>query len=480
MESSDFLCTAHPLETALPPSGEPNVCCLSEVHGSGSYISSQYRSVFPGVEPYHNFGFILSSRTALCLPDPVDSSQILPCKAASTVMVHRMTTDLEPTIVRATLIRTFPTEMLASIFYFYFLEEELSGRGSCIDLHDARVTFRLVCKRWDRIIQSTPQLWTFVVVDYDLCLEEPPSPPVSYYQDWLQRSKALPITLRICTVDDDCAYCEEENQHFGEILEILWTSVSRWERLILIDLPSLDSRDTIEYFTQALADIPHLQSLTWMDFCGFMTVSMIKYMPCNDLTELSLEFDETLSLKPALDLIRGLPSLMSLTLTGDLLDYGDDDEFDGNELPQIPVHLPHLRFLDISFEGLFCGDFLQLMYCPNLISFIISPTDSLYPKLVSKVFEFVGRHTAVKKLKMEKFPKDEIVPFFHTGIFQLNRIPVIDVHIYNVRSSYGADEEPVNVDGVIDIMKSGEVEMRDGWLVKASKTGVVVCCIDPE
>ncbi|KAF5364302.1 hypothetical protein D9756_001138 [Leucocoprinus leucothites] len=399
-----------------------------------------------------------------------------------------MTTDPEPTIRRNTLIHAFPTEMLANIFHIYFWEQELSGEGDCLSLHNARVTFRLVCRRWNWIIQSTPQLWTFVVVDYDLCLKEPPSPPVAYYEDWIQRSKTLPITLHISPVDGYCPKCEEGSEHFAEILETLWTSVSRWKRLTIgyicdlpidmisdrdfsganqlthlsIDIPSLDPEtmdDTVEYFVQALANIPCLRSLAWNSFSGVMAVTMVKYMPCNDLTELFLEFDESLSLKPALDLIRGIPSLISLTLAGELLDYNDDAEFDGDEPPQMLVHLPHLRFLDISFKGSFCEDFLPLMDCPNLISFTISPNHGLYSELLSKVVEFVGRHTALKKLQMGKFPKHEIVPFFHTDMFQLNQVPVVIVHIYDKHRSYG--EEPVTVEGFIDIMDSAKVEMRD-------------------
>ncbi|KAF5363831.1 hypothetical protein D9756_001143 [Leucocoprinus leucothites] len=409
------------------------------------------------------------------------------------------TTNHEPAVLRIVL----PDDVLWRIFCIYFSDKGIYGEWNSISLCNTRATFRLVCTSWDRVIRSTPRLWSTVIVDYDLCFKSRRSPSAAYYQEWIWRSKKLPITLRLAMdhMDEDYSDCLQENKDFVEIFAVLSNSISRWKRLEMeglcclpidmisrwnfagatqlthldIGILAIDSNklsSTTDYLVQALARIPRLQSIVWMDFCGIMAVTLIDYMPRGDLTELFIEVDESLSFRLVLYLLRGYPNLASLVLDGMLVEIDEDERFEGDE--PIPVHLPHLRFLDVGlYPEYHCEDILEQLNCPNLISFTIQSCTTL--EGFSAVADFVDRHTTIKKLGVRKLPKKEIVPFLCTEIIAFDQVPIVDVHVSN---RYG--EEPITVEGVLDIMRGLEAELRDGWFVTPSTVGVAICWNDPE
>ncbi|KAJ3505218.1 hypothetical protein NLJ89_g7533 [Agrocybe chaxingu] len=107
------------------------------------------------------------------------------------------------------LAAALPVELLSRIFVFCIEDHSVPiKRHTALNLHDPPYRRRTrptgfilgaVCKRWQEIARSTPQLWTTVSVkikegDIDFCAQ--------FTRDWLSRTGNLPLTLDIYQPED--------------------------------------------------------------------------------------------------------------------------------------------------------------------------------------------------------------------------------------------------------------------------------------
>jgi len=112
-------------------------------------------------------------------------------------------------------------------------ESEESDSSESLDFEDwppFEILVSHVCKHWRTVALETPSLWTTIDVS---CDERPPYERVATY---LERSKSLPLSIRIdCEPPDDDFYVNDEEEprppsvaELWELLELLIPHVPRW------------------------------------------------------------------------------------------------------------------------------------------------------------------------------------------------------------------------------------------------------------
>lgn len=117
---------------------------------------------------------------------------------------------------QASAVLSLPPEILAEIFLRMQFEQKtplLLGK---------------VCLDWRAIAWSTPSLWSNV----DFCLsKERHSVRTELLDEWLQRSKAVPLTIRIWSKEKECGYWQSTTP--TEMLRILVSHSWHWENVDL-------------------------------------------------------------------------------------------------------------------------------------------------------------------------------------------------------------------------------------------------------
>ena len=130
-----------------------------------------------------------------------------------------------------TTILSLPPEILAEIFLRML--EQLDD----IDCWRSYESLQLgkICLNWRLIAWSTPSLWSRV----DFCLSKKRySVQTELLAGWLQRSKAVPLTIRIQTIEKECEYWRESKP--TEMLKVLVSHSWHWKNIYLYAPPEWD------------------------------------------------------------------------------------------------------------------------------------------------------------------------------------------------------------------------------------------------
>jgi len=124
---------------------------------------------------------------------------------------------------QASAVLSLPPEILAEIFLRMQLEQDTHRRTP-----ETPLLFGQVCLDWRAIAWSTPSLWSNV----DLCLStERYSVQAELLDEWLQRSKAVPLTIRIWSKEQKHGYWQSTTP--TEMLRILVSHSWHWKNVKL-------------------------------------------------------------------------------------------------------------------------------------------------------------------------------------------------------------------------------------------------------
>lgn len=120
---------------------------------------------------------------------------------------------------QASAVLSLPPEILAEIFLRTQFEQDTHWRTP-----ETPLLFGKVCLDWRAIAWSTPSLWNNV----DLCLSTKRySVQTELLDEWLQRSKAVPLTIRIWSKEQECGYWQLTTP--TEMLRILVSHSWHWK-----------------------------------------------------------------------------------------------------------------------------------------------------------------------------------------------------------------------------------------------------------
>jgi hypothetical protein len=241
-------------------------------------------------------------------------------------------------------IRYFPPEILSEIFTLCLLEDPFSIFG-WHRLRKTRLCLGQICRRWKEIVESSPQLWSFISFGSLPLYTRGPS-GVSLVTTWLGRSGACPLSIQL------------EHQMWDEqintsVLDLLLPYCERWEHVTFAASP-----DMAKQLAGVKHRLPHLQSLSidqvnqdssWpQPLEAFQFAPRLRYLtvgyrltadaiklPWHSLTKLVIH---NTSGHRAMQFLRNCPNIVEC----DLHVVSDD-------LPTgTPLSLAHLRTLDLA------------------------------------------------------------------------------------------------------------------------------------
>ncbi|KAJ6546084.1 hypothetical protein DFH09DRAFT_653677 [Mycena vulgaris] len=245
----------------------------------------------------------------------------------------------------ASRLQQFPPEILAEIFTFC-----LPSKNDSFDLKACEAPWLLgkICARWRAVVISTPRLWRTISVD--LCRGSSywpqPSPHTLAHlvKIFLERSRIFPFTVRI-----------RADQTFtsSPVLDMLMTESHRWGEVdihipisMLFELAKIKGR------------FPSLHTLT---ICPALSNCDPAEPPVFDafndapsLRKLTVYQPRALSVGvPGAQLtsFTGSPHHLSSEMHNLVFCHINYEEGGGPDIPLAPIHLPHLRHLSITHDG---------------------------------------------------------------------------------------------------------------------------------
>jgi hypothetical protein len=124
---------------------------------------------------------------------------------------------------QASAVLSLPPEILAEVFLRMPLEQDTHLRTPEIPL-----LLGQVCLYWRAIAWSTPALWSNVNLRLS---KERYSVQTELLDEWLQRSKAVPLTIRIWSGEQECGYWQSITP--TEMLRILVSHSWHWKSVNL-------------------------------------------------------------------------------------------------------------------------------------------------------------------------------------------------------------------------------------------------------
>ena len=168
-----------------------------------------------------------------------------------------------------------PAELLTEIFLLCLIPQLSHKLRHAVTMSQLLMRIRLVCRVWNAVTISTPDLWVHLVIQPDC-----PLPPHILFI-WLERSRTYLLCISLDLMDDD-GMCPT-----SRILSVLCPSVPRWESLRLYVRPkpahhicnqlplfrairlkslylNMISKNTPHTFFMHLGTIPNLKSF---EFC---------------------------------------------------------------------------------------------------------------------------------------------------------------------------------------------------------------------
>jgi len=213
------------------------------------------------------------------------------------------------------------------------------------DVNEAPLLITRVCKAWRDLAYNTPKLWSTFEIEvtgsgasislHDLSI-------MSTIQLWLERSKAVPLNIRVMHIPVG----RIPDHRSAQILSLLVPEARRWKHVQFI-LPS-SSLSSIQH---SLPDgFPELRSLTfqmkglWNSEPSLDLSSM--RIPWHQLTALDLRVDHgnPLNLGQCLEILSQAERLAVFTATVNCV-------FDRQEAPSERLSLPTLRTLHLIPRG---------------------------------------------------------------------------------------------------------------------------------
>ncbi|KAK0185741.1 hypothetical protein F5146DRAFT_190873 [Armillaria mellea] len=101
------------------------------------------------------------------------------------------------TLLRGTLIRSLPAELLGEIFLAQCAKYPNLDSNAGVAFRRSRLLLLGVCRRWRDVALSTPRIWTTLSIDcvrYHLIGTKPPA-DLSVLERWISSSGHLPLTI---------------------------------------------------------------------------------------------------------------------------------------------------------------------------------------------------------------------------------------------------------------------------------------------
>ncbi|KAJ3566396.1 hypothetical protein NP233_g7038 [Leucocoprinus birnbaumii] len=251
-----------------------------------------------------------------------------------------------------------------------------------------RDCLRLVSRRWNFLVTSTPQFWSLIDVElyhkYGSLRLKPSC--FGIIALWLYRSANLPLDIILFIEDEGCNHLAMY-QAMAEVLDLLWTSVHRWRTLKL----NLSETSGLFWSVRSLAKARLLEAVHFSNSIpgclieptirGFGDLSalrafsidglqvtasraMIAHMPLHQLTRLDVLLHER-SLADGLHVFRECVAVTWIRIDS----LGDPGSVDVRKLGGL-VKLPQLRVLELA--GMRCHATRQLsgrsLYSDGFIS----------------------------------------------------------------------------------------------------------------
>ncbi|PPQ70051.1 hypothetical protein CVT26_013377 [Gymnopilus dilepis] len=131
------------------------------------------------------------------------------------------------------IFQRLPPEIISYIFQ-YAVPDIPFDRSGAMGLNDtetifqevaARLVLGWVCKQWRQLAWSTPQLWTYILVNLEA---RDLKQHVGFFRDWLSRSGNLPLSIRVYGK----AY-SDPTPEVCDIIGLINKESSRWKMLDL-------------------------------------------------------------------------------------------------------------------------------------------------------------------------------------------------------------------------------------------------------
>ncbi|KAM6500085.1 hypothetical protein JOM56_003099 [Amanita muscaria] len=237
--------------------------------------------------------------------------------------------------------RLFP-EILAMIFTFCLpdVPKDL-GELKHISSRNAPLLLCSVCSSWRCLAISTPHLWQTLHFCSDEKLTINTESITSGIRTWLDRSRALPLSIRVVFwIRDPSPESDEETQR-RLIFKVLSQEVSRWEVLEIYEnkiwvthppfgnLPMLHTLDISESSIDGIpfTAAPRLKKLSLRSLPNPTSVSAI---PWDRLVELTIRKAQTISI--VVEVIQCCPRLESLYLQ--VKEGNEDGSLTSSSIPQ--------------------------------------------------------------------------------------------------------------------------------------------------
>ncbi|KAF9254438.1 hypothetical protein L218DRAFT_493840 [Marasmius fiardii PR-910] len=252
----------------------------------------------------------------------------------------KATTDLYRSLLSP--IHSMPSEILTTVFAFYFDENVLSREQL-----PAAIQLSMVCGRWRDIVRSTPSLWSSISIDF-----------VAWTKDFhvlnqltecfMEQSKQSPLKLSIHFPEASFDDPESDVAQARPALNILVQHCSRWESVNLLMFPAFHYFNILAPIRGHLPSLKYLSLfdpdtggwvedlITIFDSCPLLRRLAIRD-PLGPLEKLPLPWAQLIVLaltdsygSPALEFLSRCPGVEQLSLShvGDVAE-GEED-YDGH------------------------------------------------------------------------------------------------------------------------------------------------------
>ncbi|KAJ7074011.1 hypothetical protein C8F01DRAFT_6216 [Mycena amicta] len=259
-------------------------------------------------------------------------------------------------------VLTLPNEIVSEIFIQY-----LPRYPACPPLLGDSSPTKLaqICKHWREIAHSTPMLWRAIQLFFYGPLSAVPKLQLAAAQVWLERSRSLPLSIRMG------AYAYDSADLRAEAINHLVAHRTRWQ-YIMLDLPIEDDLDhhcvvgsmplllqlDLRFgsdesrldATVGSVDVPRLHT-AFLDCCNLLMINLGKLLPWGQLQRLFLSYVNTTT---AATVLRETTNLVHCRLEL------EDESWDSH----VQLHLPRLETLIIP--GNLFINFLVTLRTPAL------------------------------------------------------------------------------------------------------------------
>lgn len=296
--------------------------------------------------------------------------------------------------VHSPIMDLLPVEIISKIFETCLerVDDEQDGSFTFTSLLHSevgapRMKLGAICRTWRQIAWSSPQLWKEVI----LVRCSPSERPDQYHMldEWISRSKDLPLDLYLCEYADDVTEDEYGQATWHTCLDLLAQCANRWRTMdVYLQMPSF------EYLSKQIQDSPPVQSIILRrdqryhidipeNYCLFhnhklspRSVSISGFF----LQEIAINWEgvtnvygENMSAEDCVELLKQAPQLQKCR-------FNSIHAIDVEDAPTTPLILRHqsLKYLSFASRDL-CVQLFNKISLPGLTYFKcnLSPHDPL-------------------------------------------------------------------------------------------------------